>query len=218
MRLAGARVVEYSVAVGERPALGVLPREPDRDAVLEQGRERERLGLPPVDPALVERLAAPLELLRELRVHLEAVGDAEQLLVQLAQTLGGHGGDDGRRRCPAAAVARPAARARRKTRGAGRATSRSASSVRSSSVAAVLLGDDALGHEPRRVRLANGPLLLDPLGHERLGVRGLVLLVVAEPAVADEVDDDVVAELLAIREREPDGRRARPRDRRRSRG
>ena len=35
--------------------------------------------------------------------------------------------------------------------------------------------------------------------HQRLGVRGLVLLVVPEAPVADEVDDDVVTELLAVR-------------------
>jgi hypothetical protein len=40
--------------------------------------------------------------------------------------------------------------------------------------------------------------------HQRLRVRGLVLLVVAEAAVADEIDDDVVAELLPVGEREPD--------------
>ena len=60
--------------------------------------------------------------------------------------------------------------------------------------------------EPRAHRLTHRRLLLDPLGLQRLRVGRLVLLVVAEPAVADEVDDDVVAELLAIRERESDGR------------
>ena len=50
--LAGARVVEHEVAVRERAALGVLAREADRDPVLEQRRERERLRLAPVDPAV----------------------------------------------------------------------------------------------------------------------------------------------------------------------
>ena len=49
-----------------------------------------------------------------------------------------------------------------------------------------------------------GSLLLDALGLQRLRVRGLVLLVVAEAPVADEIDDDVVTELLAVREGEPD--------------
>ena len=67
-----------------------------------------------------------------------------------------------------------------------------------------LLVDRALGDEPLRVRLAHGTLLGDPLGLQRLRVRGLVLLVVTESAIADEIDDDVVAELLPVREREPD--------------
>ena len=63
---------------------------------------------------------------------------------------------------------------------------------------------DALLDEPRGVALAHGRLRLDPLRHERLGVRRVVLLLVAEPAVADEVDHEVVAELGAVGEREPD--------------
>ena len=45
-------VVQHGVPVRERAALGVLAGEPDRDAVDEQRRERERLGLAPVDAAL----------------------------------------------------------------------------------------------------------------------------------------------------------------------
>ena len=41
---------------------------------------------------------------------------------------------------------------------------------------------------------------VDLLDHQRLRVRGLVLLVVTEAAVADEVDDDVLAEAPAVGE------------------
>ena len=58
----------------------------------------------------------------------------------------------------------------------------------------------------RRILLADGRVLGDRGREQRLRVRGLVLLVVSVPAVADEVDDDVVAEAAAIREREPDRR------------
>ncbi len=71
------------------------------------------------------------------------------------------------------------------------------------------LVDDAFGEEPLRVRLAHRRLLGDALGLQRLGVRGLVLLVVTESPVADEIDDDVVSELLAIGECEPDRRDGR---------
>ncbi len=52
--------------------------------------------------------------------------------------------------------------------------------------------------------LAHGRLVVDPLDHQRLRVRGLVLLVVPEAAVADDVDHEVVPELGAVRERERD--------------
>ena len=56
---------------------------------------------------------------------------------------------------------------------------------------------DELGGE----LLAHGRVLGDPLRHQRLGVCRLVLLVVAETTVADEIDDDVVAEAPPERER-----------------
>ena len=67
------------------PRCDVLAGEPDRDAVDEQRRVGERLGVPPVDAALVDRGAAALELARELRVDGEVVGRAQQLLVQLGE-------------------------------------------------------------------------------------------------------------------------------------
>ena len=66
-------------------------------------------------------------------------------------------------------------------------------------------GQDALLDELRCVQLAGGRLRGDLGDHQRLGVRGLVLLVVPEAPVADEVDDDVVTELLPVRESKPDG-------------
>ena len=75
--------------------------------------------------------------------------------------------------------------------------SRTRRSVSLEELVRLVLGHDALGDEPRRVVLAHRRLPLDALGHERLRVRRLVLLVVPEAPVADEVDDDVVAELLA---------------------
>ncbi len=82
--------------------------------------------------------------------------------------------------------------------------SRSVSTVFSRSWPASSSVSDSLLDEALRVRLANRALGVDLLRHERLRVRGLVLLVVAEAAVADEIDDEVVAELLAVCEREPD--------------
>ena len=99
-RLAGLRVVEDEVAVRERAALDVLAGEADRRALGQQRGERERLGLGPVDAAVgAERVAPALELLDELGVDREAVGDREQLLVERPQAVGLDGGLDlGRRR------------------------------------------------------------------------------------------------------------------------
>ena len=54
-RLAGLHVVQHEVALRERPALHVLAGEPHRNAVDEQRCIRERLGVAPVDTALVHR-------------------------------------------------------------------------------------------------------------------------------------------------------------------
>src|SRR5687767_12067115 len=84
--------MEHGVAMGKRPALTILPREPDRRAVSEQRRERERLGMPPVDSAgFTHRVPTPLELLREARVGREPGWPREQLFVQRDELLWTHG-------------------------------------------------------------------------------------------------------------------------------
>ena len=70
-------------------------------------------------------------------------------------------------------------------------------------------GDRALLDEARRIDGAHRRLSLDPLDHQRLRVRRVVLLVVAEAPVADEVDHEVVAELRPVGERQPHGRQRR---------
>ena len=82
--------------------------------------------------------------------------------------------------------------------------SRRRPSASAASASGLLRGQHALGDEPRAVELAHGRVVRDLLDHQRLGVRRLVLLVVAEAAVADEVDHDVVAEPAAVGEREAD--------------
>ena len=73
----------------------------------------------------------------------------------------------------------------------------------------LLLRNVAVGDETLGELLARGRVIGDRGREERLRVRGLVLLVVAVPPVADEVDDDVVAEAATVREREPDRRERR---------
>ena len=88
--------------------------------------------------------------------------------------------------------------------------SRTSRNTRSSCLLVVaqdLLGlldrDVATTDERLGVELAHRALLLDEVVHERLGVRRVVALVVTAPAVADQVDDDVLVERLAVLERQP---------------
>ena len=67
-----------------------------------------------------------------------------------------------------------------------------------------LLGaEDAAADECRRVARPRARMLLDDAVHERLGVRGVVALVVAQQAIADEVDDDVLVERGTVGHRHP---------------
>jgi hypothetical protein len=61
----------------------------------------------------------------------------------------------------------------------------------------VLGAHHVLGLELLRIELPHRRMLLDPLVHERLRVRGLVGLVVAEAPVADQVDQRIAVEGLA---------------------
>src|SRR5207248_7689727 len=90
--LACPRVVKNEVTLAERAALGVLTGQPDWDALGEQRRPGQRLGVRPVDDALLERFAAALDLRLQLPVHAEALGHAQQLLVERAERFRGNGG------------------------------------------------------------------------------------------------------------------------------
>ncbi len=93
MLLARLRVVKHEMALRERAALRVLAGQPDRDALGQQRRERQRLGMRPHDPGLgpahPERLAPLIELLDELRVHGEPVRHGQELLVEHLEPVGG---------------------------------------------------------------------------------------------------------------------------------
>ena len=202
-RLARVRIVQYRLPVRERAALGVLAGEPDRDSVLEERGERERLRVSPVDPAFAQGLATAFELPCELRVDVEALRYLQELVAELEEPFGGDGRDDcgarvrfrrGLRRWNRGRKARPQLVVGSPQRLEG-LLEHALRFVRC---------DDAVGDELLRIRHAHRGLLLDPLCLQRLGVRSFVLLVVTESAIADEVDDEVVAELLSIRQPEAD--------------
>ena len=205
VRLAGSDVVQDEVAMRERAALGVLAGQANRDALDEQAREGELLRLAPVDPALAERRAPALELAGELRMDGEAFRGLEQLVVQLAEPACSDGGHDvgvRSRRDPALiSDGRHAL-----------AESRLEPLVRvfqglldpRGQLGRLLLAERAGDDELLGVLLAHARLRLDPGGHQRLRVGGLVLLVVAVTPVTDQVDHDVGAEAAAERHRQTD--------------
>ena len=144
-------------------------------------------------------------------MHGEPGGHLQQLLAQLAQPIGGHGRAHlGARRAVELVLAGAFAVATVLGRGGDL---RLQALVQERQVVPhalrllvdLLLGDDAVGHEPLGPQLRDAFLRLDRRVHLRLGVGGLVGLVVSEAPVADQVDQHVVAELLAEGEREPHG-------------
>ena len=203
-----ARVVEHQVALAEGPALGVLAGETHRDPAGDQTRQRELLGLRPVDLAFGERRPPPVHLPRQLRVDGKAVRYGEQLPVQGFERVRGHHGLDvglGRGVHRRAADLWSVGRARFHVLVRARQPSLRGITPRPRVVGAQQSLLDQLGGE----NLAHGRMLMDGLVHLRLGVSGLVRFVVAESPIADQVDDDVAAELLSEGGRQPNRADAR---------
>src|SRR6218665_2413938 len=191
--LARLHVVEHGVAVAERAALAVLAAQADRVALGDERGVGERLALAPLDLLRLEHGLALLEH-RALHdgVHVEALGRVGQLLQGVAQLLLVHPGlhlGDGR--LGAALVGLPQALERvgllelalRASPGERRVELLHAVLLEGVG----LLGRDApLVRELLGVERAHRVVLVDDVVHDRLGERGVIALVVAEAAVADE--------------------------------
>ena len=203
-RVAGDPVVEHRVALREGAALGVLARQADRHALHEQRAEGRQLGEAPVDAAVDGHLGAALEQGRELGVDREALGHVDVRLPDGPQRLGRDG--RGRRRLRGRVPV--LGRAEALPAGGGRVLVGLREDplqlllVVLQGAVRLLLRDVAAAHEGLDVQLAGGALLLDEVVHARLRHRRVVALVVAAAAVADEVDDDVLVEPLAVLEGE----------------
>ncbi len=68
----------------------------------------------------------------------------------------------------------------------------------------LLLGDDPLPHQRLAVELRNGQTVPDALVHPGLREVGLITLIVAEPPIADEIDDHVLLEPHPVVMGQPD--------------
>ena len=200
--VAGLDVVEDGVALAEGAAAGVLPAHADRDALEQERADGERLGAAPVDgPSLAHHLRARLHEARDPRVRREALGQAREGGGDLVQHLG----RDGRPRAPV--IARPAEAlpeaaedehglARHEVaRVALRVVEQLAELARPP--LRLLGGDRPRLDQLLAVERERRPLGGDLLVHHRLREGRIVELVVPVPAVADEVDEDVLLEALA---------------------
>ncbi len=174
--------------------------------VLQHRAEGEQLAGRPVDGVLVDARGAPVKLRLEPRVHGETVGDGhlrvDDLLHRVERDRGGHG------RVVDRAVAglgrHHGARLRREL---GRFPGLGERALQLLLVVAqrrlgLLHREVAPGDQRLGVELAHRAPRFDQVVHQRLGEAGVVALVVAAAAVADHVDHDVLAERLAVGERQ----------------
>ena len=208
VRLVVLVIVQHRLPVRERPALDVLPGEPDVHTVGEQRRDRKRLGVPPVDLAILgERDAPAFELLGELRERLEVGRPAQHPLVQDDELLRLHRRVDRSRRDRRPLLRR---RVRRLVRGA-RPLVDLLEGLLHLEVDRLHRGviEQPVRHETGAPDLARRRMRLDPRRLLRLRVRRLVGLIVPPAAVANEVDEEILLEARPIVEREPDDRDAR---------
>ena len=205
-----AEQTTHGVALAERAPPGVLPGEPHRRALEHQRAEGERFGERPVDLALLERDRWAWRMRSSFgctwnlgRPAGEALDDRPRTARSTPVATTGCS----RRRDRGARLGR--GRRRRSLVGVGR---RAAVRLGERGVEVglevggdrvdLLLAEVAPLDELLGVQRARRAVLADELVHARLSERGLVGLVVAVAAVAEQVDDDVLVEGLAERERE----------------
>ena len=192
------------MAMTEGAAFDVFAGQPDADAIGEDRRERQILGSRPVNRPLVRivqridpLLAHPLE----LAVHGEVGGQRQERRVELPQPIERHrrlrlGGGAWRRRLGLrldVVLLRP----QPVERGLQRRHMFLEERV------GLLRADGAAIRERARPDLAHRRMLGDLLVHQRLREGRLVPLVVPVTPVADQIDQEVPLEPLAIGKRQP---------------
>ena len=184
----------------ERAAARVLAGHADRTAVEQQRAHRQDLARAPVDRAGRDRRGATLQLGEDLRVDREAL---RHVGVRVGDRLE-HLGRDRRLQC---AGELGLLRVVRGARVVEVGVLGVLDVLEVALQAGLVVGQRGLGllhrdvattDEGLGVQLAHRLLLLDRVVHQRLGERRVVALVVTAAAVADEADDDVLVERLAV--------------------
>lgn len=196
-------VVDHRVAVREGASLAVLPAEPHRVPLVQQGPERQGLRSPVVDvlPALNRLHPSPVDL-RDHLVRLQVAWQIKQLQSHLSQLVDRHP------RVLHSPVLRrllhQLPRARYPIRLVELLLSRVLVPLIQSVVhlllqlVSLLLSDHSFLYQLLLVTVVDRYQLADLLVHDRLGEHGLVLLVVAIATIPNQVDDDVSVELLSV--------------------
>ncbi len=197
-RLVGDPVDHGGEALAERAATAVLPDEADGAALHEQRAEGQQFTGRPIDGTVGDGVRAALQLGTDLgmdretlRKHQVGAGDcihhvlADRGALIRAELLrvvgracvglvldGGHLGlgEDGLKALPELLADRLGVR----------------------------VGDVAAADEGLGVETARRPLLFDQVVHQRLREARIVALVVTAASVADDIDDDVLGEPLAV--------------------
>ena len=194
------------MALRERAALAVLAGQANRKALVQQRAEGERLGGGPVDPlADLDCRAAVLEKASDGFMDVEAFGRHGDALADRTEAIETDAslaaaivvGDLPRRLDARPAAVEPIGL----VGGIGLAglefRLQPLAPVRAHLVD-LALGDDAFGNELLGVDLLRRRMRADESIHDRLSERGLVAFVVAEPPIAEHVDDNRLMELLPV--------------------
>ena len=212
--LAVEPVVQHRVTLHKGAATGVLSGHAYGRALEQQRAERQQFAKAPIDRSAAAHLGALLEQLLKFRMHRES---GWRVVVSIADG-GDHGLAHRRRGWLARAVILLGSRTLEVgDRAAIRGNDRHRAGLRFVSFGkgtlepvleifvgrvVLFLGDVAAADQGLDIKRANASLGLDEVVHERLGHRGVVALVVPAAAIADEVDDDIPVELLAVGEGE----------------
>ena len=202
MPVLGGLVDEGRMALAEGAARGILARQADRMPFDQQRAEGQRLARGPVEAAPgLEHGALAVQQAAHRPVQVEALGHAGQGRAHLRHRLGRDAGLAGVIFGPFGLEARPlAVQPVGLVRLEGLAQLELLVERRLEGGLHVLdlaLGDQAVLDQPLGVQLQRRLVALDVLVHRRVGEHRLVAFVVTEAAIAEDVDDHVLVELLA---------------------
>src|SRR5438067_12294855 len=202
---AGLLVDPDCVTLTERTAAAVLAGKAHALAFGDEAAERQRFGRRPVESlAALEHRGLGIEDALQSLVELKAFGDLRQDLRKIAHFLvvdRGGGIAASEHRLFGSAEAGPApfepVGLVRLIGDSGLELLLEVREIFLGPLADPRLVDQAFGNQALAIDFADRRMLLDRRVHERLSEAWLVALIVAEPAVAPHVDDDVPSERLA---------------------